>query len=84
MKTIQLNTHIPRPNPLTIVTCKIFGHKYRITKRYQSNVKEFECAHCKQQYTLDGLGHYTPLTEKLKRLNEVYENFYTRKLSRTS
>lgn len=66
---------------LSNFSCKIFGHKYRITKRYASNLKEFECAHCKKQFTLDGYGHYTPLTPKLRRVNEVYENFYTKKLS---
>lgn len=84
MKTINLNAEKSSSTPLTGIACKIFGHKYRITKRYQSNIKEFECAHCKKQYTLDGFGHYTPLTAKLKRVNEVYENFYTRKLARTS
>lgn len=83
MKTVNPNTQKPTSKPLSTFACKIFGHKYRITKRYESNIKEFECAHCKQQYTLDGFGHYTPLTEKLKRVNEVYENFYTRKLART-
>lgn len=84
MKTINLNTRKTTTNPLTTVTCKIFGHKYRITKRYESNLKEFECSNCKKQYTLDGYGHYTPLTPKLRRINEVYEKFYMRKLARTS
>ena len=84
MKTIDLNAQKPTTKRLASVACKIFGHKYRITKRYQSNLKEFECANCKKQYTLDGYGHYTPLTAKLRRINEVYENFYTRKLARTS
>ncbi|TVZ52316.1 hypothetical protein [Dokdonia sp. Hel_I_53] len=84
MKTIDLNAEKPTRNVLVETACKIFGHKYRITKRYESNMKEFECANCKKQYTLDGFGHYTPLTPKLRHINEVYENFYTRKLSRTS
>ena len=67
--------------PVVSLSCKIFGHKYRITKRYESNLKEFECAHCKKQFTLDGYGHYTPLTPKLKKVNEVFESFYTKKLS---
>jgi len=68
-------------NPFSNLQCKIFGHKYRITKRYKSNVKEFECANCKKQFTLDTHGHYTPLTPKLRRINEIYENFLTRKLA---
>lgn len=76
--TNQENSYSPFAN----LQCKLFGHKYRITKRYESNIKEFECAHCRKQFTLDGYGHYTPLTPKLRRINEVYENFYTRKLAR--
>lgn len=84
MKTINLKSEKQSINPLTTVGCKLFGHKYRITKRYESNLKEFECSQCKKQYTLDGYGHYTPLTPKLRRINEVYEEFYMRKLARTS
>ncbi len=84
MKTIDSNAIKSSHKPLAAIACKIFGHKYRITKRYQSNLKEFECAHCRKQYTLDSYGHYTPLTPKLRRINEVYENFYVRKLSVTS
>lgn len=65
--------------PFSGVGCKLFGHKYRITKRYASNLKEFECAQCKKQFTLDGYGHYTPLTPKLKKVNELFENFYSKK-----
>ncbi len=65
--------------PLTGLSCKLFGHKYRITRRYESNLKEFECAHCKKQFTLDGYGHYTPLTPKLRKVNEVYNHYFTTK-----
>ena len=84
MKTIDLNAPTQKFNHIASIACKVFGHKYRITKRYESNTKEFECAHCKKQYTLDGYGHYTPLTPKLRNINEVFEDFYIRKLARTS
>mgnify|MGYP005996936791 CR=1 FL=1 len=84
MKTIDLNAKEPTRNILAATACKVFGHKFRITKRYQSNMKEFECCNCKKQYTLDASGHYTPLTPRLRQINEVFENFYLRKLSRTS
>ena len=76
------HTHTHNQSLFSHLACKLFGHKYRITKRYESNIKEFECAHCKKQFTLDGYGHYTPLTPKLRRINEVYENFYLKKLAR--
>lgn len=71
-----------RKNPFAFIACKLFGCTYRITRRYESNIKEFECAHCKKQFTLDGYGNYTPLTPKLRRVNEVYENFYLRRVAR--
>jgi len=80
MNTTKTKTE-PTYSPFSNLQCKVFGHKYRITKRYESNIKEFECANCKKQFTLDGYGHYTPLTPKLRRINEVYENFYTRRLA---
>jgi len=85
MKVLNSNTVKPKFSLFSNMSCKLFGHKYRIIKRYASNIKEFECIHCKKQYTLDGYGHYTPLTPRLKRINEMYENFYIRKqLSRLS
>ena len=66
-------------NPFAGLSCKLFGHKYRIIRRYKSNLREFECAHCKKQFTLDGYGHYTPLTPKLKKANEVYHNYINTK-----
>lgn len=65
--------------PLQGLGCKLFGHKYRITRRYESQLKEFECAQCKKQFTLDGYGHYTPLTPRLKKLNQTFEHYYSTK-----
>lgn len=73
--TSQKQTH----KPFQGLGCKLFGHKYIITKRYASQLKEFECAHCKKQFSLDGYGRYTPLTPKLKRFNQVFEAYYTAK-----
>lgn len=84
MKSINLKTGNEKKSPFAHLTCKIFGHKYRITKRYESNIKEFECVQCKKQYTLDAYGKYTPLTDRLKSINEMYESFYSKKLSRFS
>ncbi|WGK66017.1 DUF1660 family phage protein [Croceiramulus getboli] len=69
-------TTTPKSTPHTSFLCKLFGHKYKITKRYASSHKEFECSQCKAQYTLDDYGRYTPLTSKLQRINEVMEKFY--------
>jgi len=84
MKSNNLHVQKQTLNPLSSVACKILGHKYRITKQYESNLKEFECCYCKKQFTLDGYGRYTPLTPKLRHTNEVFEDFYVRKLARSS
>lgn len=79
MKNSRTNPVEQNHKPLQGLGCKLFGHKYRITRRYESQLKEFECAQCKKQFTLDGYGHYTPLTPKLKKLNQVFENYYSSK-----
>ena len=40
-----------RSSPLRAIICKIFGHKYRVTRRCRSKIKEFECAKCEKQFT---------------------------------
>ena len=76
MKSINLTSQKITKSTFTHLACKIFGHKYRITKQYASNLKEFECTKCKKQFTLDRSGHYIPLTPKLKKVNEVFDRFY--------
>ena len=77
---MKKNAIPPEKNrPLIAAMCKLFGHKYRITKQYASNLKEFECTKCKKQFTLDRSGHYIPLTPKLKKVNEVFDRFYKKK-----
>lgn len=79
MKNSKLTSTQEMYKPLLGLGCKLFGHRYRITKRHESKLKEFECAQCKKQFTLDGYGHYTPLTPKLRKLNQVFEHFNTKK-----
>ena len=64
------------------LTCRLFGHKYILLKKYKSNHREYECCNCKSQFTLDEEGVMTPLTSKLRSINEVMEKFYLKKLSR--
>lgn len=68
--------------PAYRLTCRLFGHKYKMTKMYKSKHREYECCNCKSQFTLDEYGTYTPLTTKLRHMNEVMEKLYLKKLSR--
>ena len=65
------------------LNCKIFGHKFELTKSYETNRKEFCCANCKRQFTTDPYGNVSPLTKKMKRLNEAMELFYLKRLQRS-
>lgn len=62
--------------------CKLFGHKYKLIKKYRSNHSEYECCNCKNQFTQDDNGSLTPLTPKLRHINEVLEKLYLNKLER--
>lgn len=64
------------------LTCRLFGHKYKLIKQYKSNHREYECCNCKSQFTLDDEGTLTPLTSKLRNINEVMEKFYIKRQER--
>jgi len=60
----------------TKLQCKLFGHQYRITKRYASNAKEFQCACCNKEMSIDAYGNQTDLTASTKKHNETLEKFF--------
>lgn len=64
--------------------CRIVGHNVKLIKEYKSHQREFVCNTCKCQYTEDNNGYLTPLTPKLKRINEVLEQFYLRRRAKTA
>lgn len=69
---------------LTLLRCRIVGHNIKLSKEYQTHQREYICEACKSQYTEDNNGFLTPLTPKLKRVNEVMEQFYLRRRSKTA
>ncbi|RXG14254.1 prophage protein DUF1660 [Leeuwenhoekiella aestuarii] len=69
-------------NPFKRLHCKLFGHKYTVLRSYQTNKKEYECSHCKKQFTENDYGELETLTPKLRRINEVMEKFYIFKNTR--
>ncbi|WP_040279450.1 hypothetical protein [Psychroserpens damuponensis] len=68
-------------SPLKIY-CDIFGHKYEMTKKVTSHVKEYTCKCCKHQLTTNGNGKLTELTPKFQEINEILEVIYSRRMSR--
>lgn len=82
MSMIKENT--PTKSLGGLLACKILGHKFKLLRKYKSEHREYECAHCKKQYTLDEYGYLTPLTPKLRRINEVMEMFYLKRMNKQS
>ncbi len=64
------------------IICEIIGHKYEVSKKVTSHVKEYTCKCCKKQLTTDGDGHLTELTPKFKEINSILEEIYTRRMLR--
>jgi hypothetical protein len=62
--------------------CNVIGHKYEVSKKVTSHVKEYTCACCKKQLTTDGNGRLTELTPKFKEINAILENVYSRRMLR--
>jgi len=59
--------------------CSLFGHKYEISKKVTSHVKEYTCTCCKRQLTINGNGNLVELTPKFKEINAVLGEIYSRR-----
>lgn len=64
------------------IICDIIGHKYEVSKKVTSHVKEYTCKCCKKQLTTDSNGHLTELTPKFKEINSILEDIYSRRMLR--
>ena len=62
------------------IFCDIFGHKYEVSKKVTSHVKEYTCRCCKKELTTDGDGHLTELTPKYREINKILEDIYARRM----
>lgn len=62
--------------------CNLVGHKYEVSKKVTSHVKEYTCSCCKKQLTTDGNGKLTELTPKFKEINAILEGIHLRRASR--
>lgn len=61
--------------------CKILGHHFVKTNNDSKYSDEYECAHCKQQFTKDGYGRIVKLTSFWVENNRLFENHLSRKSS---
>lgn len=69
-------------NPASKLVCDIVGHKYEVSKKVTSHVKEYTCKCCKKQLTTNSNGNLTELTPKYKEINIILEEIYTRRMIR--
>ncbi len=64
------------------IHCKVFGHDIKVTKKVTYHVTEYQCKHCKKEFTTNSNGRLTELTPKFKEINEVLERVHKRRLLR--
>lgn len=59
--------------------CKLFKHEIVVKTDVTKIVKEYECIHCKKQFTTSDKGRLIPLTKKRKEINKVLKSLYQRR-----
>ncbi|TXD83785.1 hypothetical protein ESY86_08265 [Subsaximicrobium wynnwilliamsii] len=59
--------------------CKLFQHEIVVKTDVTKIVKEYECIHCKKQFTTSDKGKLIPLTTKRKETNKVLKSLYQRR-----
>ncbi len=64
------------------VYCSLFGHDYKVSKNVTYHVKEYKCKNCKSEMTIDGDGHFIPLTPKFKEINAVLHRVHNKRLEK--
>lgn len=63
--------------------CSIFGHRFIVTKKVTAHIKEYECACCNKQVTIDVQGNLASLTPQLKEINETLAILHQKKMMQT-
>ena len=64
--------------------CKLFHHEFIIKKDITHYVKEYECIHCRKQFTTSDTGNLTPLTPKRREINSELKSLHKKRSQRTS
>ncbi|MEM1260228.1 MAG: hypothetical protein AAGH81_17015 [Bacteroidota bacterium] len=72
-------TITPDGNKVSGIFCNFFGHHFVVSKKVTQHIKEYKCVHCGKQVTTDECGKLSPLTPKLKEINNTLEDMYQRR-----
>ncbi|AUC82772.1 DUF1660 family phage protein [Lacinutrix sp. Bg11-31] len=59
--------------------CKLFGHKYEVSKKITYHVKEYKCCKCNKQLTTSSNGELVELTPKYIEINSILSKIHTKK-----
>jgi len=59
--------------------CKFFHHEFVVKEDITNYVKEYECIHCKKQFTTSDKGALTPLTTKRREINVELKSLYQKR-----
>ena len=77
MKPTNQNTNL-----ISKIFCRIFGHKYKTTKKITQHIEEYTCKCCKRQLTTNSNGKLVDLTPKRREINALLKRMYLVKLKR--
>jgi len=62
------------------LNCKIQGHTLVKIKSEDVQLKNFECTHCKQEFTTDGYGRVVKLTKFWQENNKLFEDYFKQRV----
>lgn len=69
----------PKGSVVSKFFCSVFGHRYVVTKRVTSHIKEYRCLHCQEQVTTNANGNLSKLTPRLKEINATLAMIYQKR-----
>ncbi|MBP2831147.1 hypothetical protein J8281_03010 [Aquimarina sp. U1-2] len=64
--------------------CSLFGHHFVLSKNVTHHIKEYTCAHCKEQATTNSRGRLEIMTPKLKEINDALASVHAKKIARNN
>ena len=72
-----------KPNAIRRIYCDAFGHRYEVSRKVTSHVKEYQCRCCKRELTTNSNGNLTELTPTFKEINSILERIHTARMMRS-
>ncbi len=74
-----MNTNSPKSSAIGKLRCKVTGHRFVITHRITDSVNEYQCAHCKEEFSTNSNGKLVRLTQKTREINACLGDFFSRR-----